>query len=231
MKKIIIPLLFCLSAPAFAQLKLYTPEPQKAEAVTGIIHKYHDELVNRWKNEPRIRFIDFDAIQGTASAPYDVPTYDFYAKLFKVSSVDELVMVTCHETGHLLGEITLQQSPDEFLKNFKTSPEGEADFWGGTCVFDYVKEKDLRLSEINPYCKVLAPEEQEHCSYAINLYLEGYKHLSNDEFISPEVVEEMKYPYGNGIQFQHPGNDCRMLTAIYSITGKGRPTCWYNPKS
>ncbi|MFL5783638.1 MAG: hypothetical protein ACJ76H_03440 [Bacteriovoracaceae bacterium] len=228
--KFTLPLLaFILSLSAHAQIHYYTPEPAKAEAVNSIITKYTPALIERWKNEPKVRFIDFNAVQGTASAPLNVPTYDFYSGLFLALEPEELVLVTCHETGHLLGTITLRQSDDYIQRNFDLSPESEADYWGGGCVLAHVKEKDLRLSPVDPRCDVVPAEEQEHCTYAINLYLTAYPKIFHAS-VNPEAAENIVYDRGNGIDFRYGTPDCRALTAVHAITGKARPTCWYNPK-
>jgi hypothetical protein len=219
-----------ISLGAHAQLRMYTPEPEKAEAVLGIIKKYTPALIERWKNEPKIRFIDFNAVQGTASLPNNIPTFDFYSGLFEFLEAEELAMVTCHETGHLLGEISLRQSDDYIQRNFDLSPESEADYWGGKCVREHVKEKDLRLSPVDPRCDVVPEEEQEHCTYAINLYLTAYARMFKVE-VRPEAAAELRYDRGNGIDFRYGTPDCRALTAVHAITGKARPACWYNPKN
>lgn len=138
-------------------------------------------------------------------------------------------MVTCHETGHLLGKISMRQSDDFIMKNFDFSPESEADYWGGACILDFVKEKDLRLSEIDNRCSALNSEEQEHCSYAIKLYLKAYSRLFKVN-VNPEAAREQKFEKGNGIDFRYGSADCRALSSIQGIIKKERPTCWYNPK-
>jgi hypothetical protein len=229
MKNLILLTLLVSSFSAFAQLQMYTPEPAKAEAVNGIVARYHDQLVARWKNEPRVRFIKFDVVQGTANAAMNVPTYDFYSGLFEALTVEELVMVSCHETGHLLGEISLRQSDDYIQRNFDLSPESEADYWGGGCVMTYVKEKDLRLEPIDPHCANVPEADQANCSYAIQLYLKGYEKIFKTP-VNPDAAIDLRYERGNGIDFHYGTPDCRALTAVHAVTSQPRPTCWYNPK-
>ncbi len=227
-----LPLLLSLvfSSCVYAQLVMYTPDPAKSEAVMSIINKYKPALEARWKNAILVRFITFDSVQATASLPNYVPTFDFYSGLFEALSPEELSIITCHETGHLMGEITLRQSDNEFLRNFDLSPESEADYWGGQCVLGFVKERDLRETTIDPRCEVLPEEEREHCSYAISMYLSTYSRLFKVE-LNPDAAAEAVYDRGNGIDFRYATPDCRALTAIHAITGKERPKCWYNPKT
>lgn len=235
MKNLIALSFFLFSLNSLAQIKFYTPEPDKAEAVMGIFNKYYQEMFDRWKNKPVIRFIKVDdAIQGSAGLPLNVPSYDYYSGLFLAATVENLAWVTCHETGHILGKVSLKETGHFFHGQFESSPEGEADYWGGKCVLEYVQEKNLTTSEIHPSCLDQAEQEQGFCSYAIKVVLDSFYNLSakslKDKVIDPEAAKLKHFEQLNGISWSHPDFNCRALSAINGITGKERPTCWYNPK-
>lgn len=201
----------------------------------GIFNKYSEQMFERWKNKPVIRFIKVDdAIQGTAGLPLNVPSYDYYSGLFLAATVENLVWVTCHETGHILGEVSLKDTGHYFHGQFSSSPEGEADYWGGKCVLEYVQEKNLTSESIHPACLDMPEKDQPACSYAVGMILDGFYNLSSNslkgKIIQPEAAMSQKFELLNGISWSHPDYNCRALSAINGITGKDRPTCWYNPK-
>lgn len=214
---------------SFAQkLESYEPEPFKREVVEEIVNNHRAAMVEKWKKETEIEFWFVDARQAGASLANYNPKLTFYSRLMEELSAEDIALVTCHELGHLLGEISYRQSGHFFYSHFDTMTEGEADYWGGKCILNFVRNRDLREKEVNSFCAHLANEdEKEYCSKAISIANNGFKFILKVEKVEPELALSEVY---KGIDYLHPNANCRALSAINGIIGSARPKCWYNPQ-
>lgn len=126
-----------------------------------------------------------------------------------LKNFDEKSIVTgiCHEIGHILGEITLEDAGVSGRVISQDAVEGEADYFAGKCTFDFFKDMAKTKLAIRSTYETLYRKE-----------------------IDESLALTEKYTKGNGIHPSYPSAECRLLSAFLGLENKLRPSCWYNPK-
>jgi hypothetical protein len=119
----------------------------------------------------------------------------------------ERAAVTCHELGHILGDVPLSAIPNYEETKFdpRDSVEGEADYFAGRCML------------------VLYPKT-EHTEL-INSFVNIVEKASGEKLGHFEQLFDFK-----GINENYPTPVCRVHSFESGLKLRERPTCWYNPK-
>lgn len=128
--------------------------------------------------------------------------------------IDSMVMVACHELGHILGKITMSSTGIEKPSNPTIGVEGEADYFAGSCTR-----------------KALCPPDEDLCEAAIDAGRYTFEQMYGPKIIiDPDKAQHVQYNKFNGVNPSYPDPSCRMLSFIYGVMGTERPRCWYNPR-
>lgn len=186
--------------------------------IQEIIHN----VVGLQRGEGRIRYgtqIDVNIIKNdlvNASAIYDSGSIsvNFFEGLLKSLTEDEVVIVVCHELGHLNGDLTLSAigfTPASGLKN-PLSVEGEADYFAGKCAVSYYMDIEGLPFE---------GAQEKTFFAAINAFSKLYSYSAKGQNASSRKFR--------GINDDYPEPDCRVLSVWNGAEGLARPKCWYNP--
>lgn len=127
--------------------------------------------------------------------------------LVREFSPNAVLFTLCHELGHLFGSVTPVDIGIATPYDSRDSIEGEADYFAGSCILDYLKDENLAFE---------AGREalQKFMGPATNM--------------DPERARKKKYRHG--VDYDYPNPDCRLLTIQNGVRGEPRPKCWYNPK-
>lgn len=135
------------------------------------------------------------------------PHVTFFPGLVREFSPNAVIFTLCHELGHLFGAVTPRDIGIATPYDSRDSIEGEADYFAGSCILEYLKDETLAFEA-------------------------GREALQ--KFMGPSTSMDLerarKKKYKHGVDYDYPNPDCRLLTILNGIQGIERPTCWYNPK-
>lgn len=205
---------------------------EKRSTVKSLVEIYNEEVKERYGKEISLKFLKSDAVQALGGIiPGGIPEITIYEGLLSKFEKFEIAAITCHEIGHILGEVNFRDFPDRRPTPnlpLENSIEGEADYFGGKCLYNYFQRSNYRIqSDSNEYCKNYSElfNRKSDCSLAIQTAKKMLTNLYNAEIDFSIAIDE-KY---DGVNPRYPSKECRFLSMIHGIAGKDRPTCWYNP--
>lgn len=202
---------------AFAQTRcisegyVVTPSQQKnMDNIEELVAKYDSYVYLKRQQSIRLKYHfnscdTFQLLGGHNNEGKIV--LEVYSGALKNFDENSIVTAICHEIGHILGEITLEDAGIHGRVISQNAVEGEADYFAGKCTFDFFK--DIAKTKL-----------------AIRSTYETLYRKEIDESLA--LVEN--YIQGNGIHSSYPSAECRLLSAFLGLENKPRPSCWYNPK-
>lgn len=184
---------------------------QKLEIVAEVIGSYQPLALEKLSRLIELRVSEttdcrfIQAYGGHDKA--GIPHVTFFPGLIREFSSNAVLFTLCHELGHLFGSVTPKDAGIATPYDPRDSIEGEADYFAGSCILNYLKDETLAF---------------EAGKEALQ------KFMGPSTTMDPERARKKKYKHG--IDFDYPNPDCRLLTILNGIRGEDRPTCWYNPK-
>ena len=184
---------------------------EKTSIVKEIVASYQSEALGRLGQMIELRLSDTtDCRFIQAYGGHDksgIPHVTFFPGLVREFSSDAVLFTLCHELGHLFGSVNPQSMGIATPYDPRDSIEGEADYFAGSCILNYLKDETLAFQ---------AGKEALQ------------KFMGPTIKMAPDKARKKKYKHG--IDFDYPNPDCRLLTILNGIKGEERPKCWYNPK-
>lgn len=177
----------------------------KRELVRDIIEPYEIAIQERYGAQLTLHYDSRPVINAGAAAGGGVdggPQMIVFDGLLEIMENEEIVFVICHELGHLLGRVPLIRDGE----NLGINVEGEADYFGGKCAYEFFGQDEQRAVESARYS--LAKLNRERT-----------------------IAEAALCRNFDGVSMNYPEHDCRVLTAMHGARGLQRPSCWYNPKA
>ena len=137
-----------------------------------------------------------------------------YGGVLKQLNDSEIIFVLCHEMGHIFGEVTFKDIPNNnnTVHLEINAVEGEADYFAGSCVLE-------SLSKL----KHISNSELEAKAYESIL---GTMSKIYNAPIDFKLAENQVF---TGINAAYPEKECRVLSALRGLHNESRPRCWYNP--
>lgn len=164
---------------------------------------YENEIMARTGFPLQLKFSPSTILQATGGVVDGKPEMTFYEGILTQLSADDLVAITCHELGHILGKVTFRALGVSKPRNQDDSVEGEADYFGGACLLRFFKDPEI----------------------AKEVGLRAYESIYRRK-INPALAESESYV---GINVTYPSDSCRVLSVIRGVEGRERPECWFNP--
>jgi hypothetical protein len=192
----------------------------KKQIVTDLVAKYQPNVVARYGTQVELKFEksdDCSFVMAYAGHNKDEKiVLRIFPGTFQQLSQEANVFVVCHELGHLLGSITPKETGVSSKFDPRDSIEGEADYFGGDCAR-----------------RALCPAESDNlCEPAVDAAREALEAIyGTAKPIDPDGAQHLVYKKHHGIDPEYPSPDCRLLSVIYGVLGKERPTCLYSPKT
>lgn len=179
--------------------------------------KYVQEIINMYQNDARSMYgqefyLHIDEVTSEPNG-HAVFTGDGLEIGINRASLniykDEIILATvCHEIGHFLGK-----QFEGYKYSSGLAPEGEADYFSGSCLMRYfLEKKSLTVSDAQKMSIFQANEKFS---------------ILHHGAVDPQSA--MSEKYSKGIQTEHPGHECRLLSVISGVYAGSRPSCWYNP--
>lgn len=213
-------------AHAFPQLSFEDSE-EKKRIITQLYDKYRDQIISRYARDVELIFHPADVLQMTGGHNRDGEIeITVYAGVFKKFDKLAIVQATCHEIGHILGEVTLRDAGSTGPYNPLNSVEGEADYFSGKCSKQYFENNPISNNITqSSYCLFSHNACNEAVTAARSVTTALYK-----EEVDEKLASDSKYTKNLGIDPSYPSTSCRLLSMIAGIQGNERPKCWYNPK-
>lgn len=159
----------------------------------------------------------------------------------KCQDYDSLVLIICHEFGHLLGE----KRYHNHKVGYRTTFEGESDYWAAQkCAPAFYKkyaQKDNGIEFDNEVSEICAHEKNDQdyevCQRVLQAGLNISKCVMKDEpynygaKINSEASYKTPSTYITNVTWRrHPQKQCRLDTYLAGFFNKPRPLCWYSPK-
>jgi hypothetical protein len=185
------------------------------EIVGNLVALYRGDGYLRYDQRIELNFIEEDVVN--AFAGFDekgTMSVNFFKKLLEDFSDDEVVIVVCHELGHLLGNLTSTEIARYPLDRSRDplSVEGEADYFAGQCAVHY-------FMEIEGFDSNGAAEKT--FSAAVGAFSKLY-----EVDAAGQNAQRAQFP---GVNTDYPDPSCRTLSVWHGAEEKQRPKCWYNP--
>ena len=119
---------------------------------------------------------------------------------------DALILVICHELGHLYGGAPFKDSDKEI------SPEGQADYFAtNICLEKALSAWDSRNVEKRVISSILN----------VGLFLANNRDISAPSRDTPDISEV------DQTNMRHPSPQCRLDTYFAGLANLERPSCWY----
>jgi len=172
------------------------------------VERYQQKVVVRFFEEPH----HCDVIQMTAALDRrnGQPRMEVYHGILEAMETDAIIAATCHELGHFFGDVSLEEAgQQESDVNLALSVEGEADYFAGKCVTQFL------------------PGRHAATEAGRNLFAT----LHGDRAIDHHQAMSEVYSLQRGIDASYPTPQCRMLSYLAGVLDEPRPKCWYNPQS
>ncbi len=176
--------------------------------VQNIVDRFQPVILARHKQTLKISFYEtgwFQASTGWNKKENQL-VMRVHSGIFELPQLG-IAAVTCHELGHILGDVPLSAIPNHRKTTFdpQDSVEGEADYFAGRCMrmlYKNIDEEEI----IQAFAKVIEK-------------LKGTK-----------IDRSERLPDFNGIDQEYPSPACRVLSFENGLKLLQRPRCWYNPK-
>ncbi len=201
-----------LSALGCASLGYSAPaHADELELISDVTGMYQTESRRRFGAELEYAIIDSPMLNASAGYRDGAPNMEFFTALLHRLSDDQILAVVCHELGHFFG--------NRFSFGEDAAVEGEADYFSGSCMTRYLREKrGMTASQAEDAAAHIADLEMS------NLY---------EMHVTAECAYGHTPPPGSawGIQVTYPEPDCRLLSVVHGIRGWARPACWYLPEA
>lgn len=178
---------------------------EKKEIIRSIVDSYRDDIIRKRGSDVNLTFPSADIFQMTGGhIGGGKLVIKVYAGALTKFDKEAIVAATCHELGHILGEVPVGGSSVVS----EDSVEGEADYFSGICSRNY-------------FCGL----DNVSCAPAISASRSVLKAMIGTEAQESEAVS-LVYP---GVNKTYPEPACRLLSMISGVTGQARPLCWFNP--
>lgn len=198
---------------ASAQCALSSASSAKLGMLSDLVESYQDRIMQRYGERVRFELVpttDCRRISansghrqdGSFSISISPGAVDYF-------SADALVLVGCHELGHILGEVTPLEAGVTSRFDPRDSLEGEADYFAGSCARDSLN----------------APERVLLAGMEVLRFLHGQNYVFNLRKASKRVYRRL-----NGIDPEYPNPSCRLLSIQRGAENGARPSCWYHPR-
>jgi hypothetical protein len=211
------------SSHAYPEILMFTSSPLLLAALTGlipppagpatraaierIVGRYQHDIAERYGVPADLRFTDSSAVEISSGHDREGRLgITVHAGMLQALDSRTIVPVICHELGHILGSVPMRVTGHSAGYDDEDSVEGEADYFGGRCTSEEIGGKA-----------------------ASALISEVYEKLY-EKRINPAEAESSRFENGNGIDWDYPAPECRVLSAIRGALGGKRPTCWYAPR-
>lgn len=181
----------------------------KIEIIRDLVDSYQTESYERYGVGIELRFFGGDTFQATGGmVATGKPEITFYGGILQRLDSEELVVVACHELGHILGRVPLKISTDasDTPQIQLDSVEGEADYFAGSCAARYFRDGDRAREAARTLFSGFARTRIEHWD---SRFFDAF----------------------DGIDSRYPDNQCRLLSVTEGALGGKRPRCWFNPNS
>lgn len=201
----------------------------KKEIITEIVDSYRPQIIARYGYDVNLTFSEIEAFNmfGGHDRSGALVIKVFKKALTNFSSL-AIVSTTCHELGHILGEVTTERAGSTQY-NSLDSVEGEADYFSGSCARKYFDKNIINPNyEKSPYCS----SSDQGCHQAIHGSRDMFRAFTiSYGFPEPNEADaaEKYYDDGYGINPSYPDPNCRILSMISGVLNHIRPSCWYNP--
>jgi hypothetical protein len=182
---------------------------ENVKAVKNLIELYQDEAQTKTGHLLNVVFEEEERFQADAKIYENGAVIRIFAGMVKEFSPLELVTITCHEIGHILGEIREANNLiGGEVRTFREAVEGEADYFAGGCLSNYLEKNGIDSS-------------------ATEIATSAYEKLLQQKVpLEPEHAKDIEV---TGVLPSYPQPDCRLLSVLNGIERKDRPKCWYNP--
>ena len=176
---------------------------EKIKNIHLVLGMYAKEILLKTGLRLDLRFNPSMVMQATGGIVDGKPEMTFYEGIIKNLSSDSLVLVTCHELGHILGGVSFRSLGVLRPRIMDDSVEGEADYFAGKCLLLFFKDSQD----------------------AKNVGQAGYESIYKRK-IDWRLAESQVY---SGVSTEYPSDSCRVLSMRRGVEGSERPKCWYNP--
>lgn len=140
----------------------------------------------------------------------------------------QLALATCHEVGHVLGQW--------FSSKYFFSPEGEADYFSGSCFKSFLDSKGADIAALGSYERRVTDAKcdnsiEQHCNLIVSVTRSLISTVSHTEVNENNLDPSETLPRDERtIYSSYPSNNCRVLTMISGALLLDRPLCWFYPE-
>jgi hypothetical protein len=186
--------------------------PEMRQIVKNVVSLYQNESYGRYNARVDLNFVEEDVLNAFAVWQGKNASVNFYKTLLEKLTQDEVIVVVCHELGHVLGDLTEEKAGGE-SRGDPLSLEGEADWFAGRCAVGYYQD-------IEGFS--LEGAQEKTFQAAVDVFSKIYE--------TEAVAQRAASKKFGGINLSYADPDCRALSVWAGAEGRPRPSCWYDPQ-